>query len=626
MAAKKTVPRAFVTLLLFVHAGLVAWIDMRNAPSPDETAHMAAGIVIWASGCFNVYPVNPPLVRLVAAVPAVCSRADANWSSLCEEQSDDRFWRRPEWSMGIGLVRDNRDRIMRLFMLARWACIPFGLIGGYFCWRWAGELYGTWAATLALTLWCFSPNVITWSATICPDLAAASLGIAACYFFWRWLKEPEWWVALLAGIVLGLAQLTKMTWVILFAVWPVVWIAWLWGRRGCVVEVSGRSQALQLVGILTVSLYVLNLGYTFEGTFTRLGDFMFASRTLAGADSVVDGGRGGNRFATSWLRSAPVPLPYNYLRGMDLQKVDFERGLPSYLFGQWSPHGWWHYYLVCAALKEPLGTWALAILAVCARLRWPKKARSNATEASIAETANRRCGAGWLDEIALLLPAIVLIVFVSSQTGFSRHFRYVLPAFPFLFVWIGRVAQVALRKPRAVGVCVAVALTWTVTSSLTIYPHSMSYFNELTGGPLGGCRCLLDSNIDWGQDVLYLKDWCNKHPEATPLHVAFSNSYADALLGLGDRVRNLDDLLKPIGGNPFIESHPSRELGPKPGWYALSVNYIYGRSRQYRYFLNFQPVAMAGYSIYIYHITLEQANRVRRRLGLAELEPVHLLH
>ena len=56
-----------------------------------------------------------------------------------------------------------------------------------------------------------------------------------------------------------------------------------------------------------------------------------------------------------------------------------------------------------------------------------------------------------------------------------------------------------------------------------------------------------------------------------------------------------------------------------PGWYALSVNEIYSRDRQYRYFLNFQPAAMAGYSIYIYHITLDEANRVRREMGLLEL-------
>jgi hypothetical protein len=58
--------------------------------------------------------------------------------------------------------------------------------------------------------------------------------------------------------------------------------------------------------------------------------------------------------------------------------------------------------------------------------------------------------------------------------------------------------------------------------------------------------------------------------------------------------------------------------GPKPGWYALSVNYIYSRDRQYRYFLNFRPAAMAGYSIYIYHITQDEANRVRKESGRAD--------
>ena len=38
------------------------------------------------------------------------------------------------------------------------------------------------------------------------------------------------------------------------------------------------------------------------------------------------------------------------------------------------------------------------------------------------------------------------------------------------------------------------------------------------------------------------------------------------------------------------------------------------------YFQRFQPVAMAGYSIYIYHITLDEANQARRELGLPELD------
>jgi hypothetical protein len=262
---------------------------------------------------------------------------------------------RPEWNVGIAFVRNNRDGARWLFALARWICIPFSLIGGYFCWRWAGELHGKAAAATALGIWCVSPNILAWSATICPDTAAAAFGVAAGYFFWRWLREPDWFQASVAGIMLGLAQLAKMTWITLFGVWPLLWSIWLWGHRFDVPRLAVRKQAIQLVVVLATGLFVLNLGYGFEGTFARLDRFTFVSRTLAGADSLVEGRRGGNRFARQWLGHVPVPLPSNYVRGMDLQKVDFERGSPSYLCGQWKDRGWWYYYIVCAALKASRG-------------------------------------------------------------------------------------------------------------------------------------------------------------------------------------------------------------------------------------------------------------------------------
>lgn len=454
--------------------------------------------------------------------------------------------------------------------------------------------------------------MITWSATICPDIAAASFGIVACYVFWRWLKEPEWYFTLLAGTAVGLAELSKMTWMILFAVWPVIWLIWLWGRRD-VSQLPRSKQALQLIGILAIGLFVLNLGYSFGGTFTRLGDLTFVSRTLADKDSIVDGGHGGNRFAESWLAYVPVPLPRDYVEGVDLQKVDFERGLPSYLFGQWSQHGWWYYYIACAILKVPLGIWAMGLMAIgvrVGRLKFIGEKQRNAGHAG--------CQADWLDEIVLLLPAIALILFVSSQPGFGRHFRYVLPAFPFLFVWVASVAQAVLRKPWIIGLCVAGSLTWMVISSLSVYPHSMSYFNEIAGGPMGGPRYLLDANVDWGQDVLYLKEWCEKHPEAAPLHVAFGNSYSDTLLGLGGRIRNLD-VMEATSQEQVAENDSPREPEPRPGWYAVSVHRIHDPKDSYEYFRRFTPLATAGYSIYIYHVTLEEANRVRRELGLSDL-------
>jgi hypothetical protein len=234
----------------------------------------------------------------------------------------------------------------------------------------------------------------------------------------------------------------------------------------------------------------------------------------------------------------------------------------------------------------------------------------------LAETAAGPSGyaAGWRDEVTLLAPALAVFLLVSAHTGFSHHFRYVLPWLPFVFIWISKVARAFALGNRAAAVVGGAALVWSVGSSLWVYPHSMSYFNELTGGPLGGHYHLLDSNIDWGQDLFYLKAWQDHHPEARPLHVTCHGRLNPKLFGIeGPEV--------PQGmGNRLP---PSRDelyrMGPQPGWHAISMHCLQGQGHGYLYLLRLRPVAMAGYSIYIYHITLEEANRARRELGLPEL-------
>jgi hypothetical protein len=52
---------------------------------------------------------------------------------------------------------------------------------------------------------------------------------------------------------------------------------------------------------------------------------------------------GKKRFAESWLRELPVPLPENYVMGLDHQRWDFETGMLSYLRGEYRQGGWWYY-------------------------------------------------------------------------------------------------------------------------------------------------------------------------------------------------------------------------------------------------------------------------------------------
>ena len=68
-----------------------------------------------------------------------------------------------------------------MFTLARWACIPFSLLGAYVCYRWAADLYGELAGAWSLVLWCFSPNILAHAQLITPDLGATALGVTAGY-------------------------------------------------------------------------------------------------------------------------------------------------------------------------------------------------------------------------------------------------------------------------------------------------------------------------------------------------------------------------------------------------------------------------------------------------------------
>lgn len=600
--------------LLVIHAGLLAWCGYRYSPTLDEVGHLPGGLVIWQYGRFDLYRVNPPLPRAIAAIPVALLPHQTDWSKF-----GDAPGARPEWAIGSDFIRANGVRAFWLFTLARWACIPFSLIGGGVCWRWGRALFGETAGLIALALWCFCPNIIGNGSLVTPDVPAAALGLLAAFCYWRWLRQPTWRWALLAGATLGLAELSKMTWIVLFGLWPVIWLVCRWTTRRSDVgmqrteanantpltgpltlspQPSSRSNHqpfLQLATILFTGLYILNLGYAFDGSFRRLDSFPFFSRTLSGETRDRDAGAPGNRFTGTWLGELPVPLPYDYVTGLDLQKQDFEVGKTSYLRGEFKEGGWWYYYLYAAAVKLPLGVLLLIPLA-----------------AGLA--VNNRARLALIDALPLILPPLVVFVLVSSQTGFNRYFRYVLPALPFLFIYVSRIGLVFTSAPTttpansrfllpATRTLAAIAIAWAIGSSLYYWPHSLSYFNELAGGPRHGHDHLIDANIDWGQDLFYLRDWIAAHPEARPLTVTYEGFFDPAVAGV-DFPRTPS--LPPADGRPEVLNQL------RPGWHAVSVSYLRHSSHMYDYLQEIEPAALAGYSIYIFRLTDEDVQRIGR--------------
>jgi hypothetical protein len=381
-------------------------------------------------------------------------------------------------------------------------------------------------------------------------MAGASLSLAATWFLRGWLISPTYRAALIAGVMLGLLQLTKATYLIYYALWPLLWLATEFTRAP--VSRSGRDgwrpRLTQLCLLVASSVAVLNLAYACNGTFTSLRDYSFASHILGGNP---DTSSRGNRFSSNVLGYIPVPLPYDYVVGVDFQQACFDSSVPSYLRGEWRSGGWWYYYVYALCVKVPLGTVALFLLAAASHIR----------------SAPKACG---LDDALILSHSLALLLTVSAQTGMNTNVRYLLGVLPFLFLYISRLAGLLASHSRLwVARCVALLLSATVVSSISVAPHFISYFNEAAGGPLCGATHLLHDNIDMGQDLFFLRDWIDEHPEARPLSLAYLGPIDPHLAGIAYSTTPAtirSGVLQPV---------PSKSRRAA-GWYVISVTLLHG--------------------------------------------------
>ncbi|HUE72822.1 MAG TPA: glycosyltransferase family 39 protein [Pirellulaceae bacterium] len=576
---------ALACLILLVHAALVVYTAYSTSPVVDEPGHLVSGIHHWRSGTFRLYSVNPPLVRMVAALPMFAM--EHRFPRIAEP---DEGYTRPEYLAADHFADLNGDRLYSLVLAARLACIPISLLGAVVCFLWASRMYGPASGYMALILWCVSPFTVGHGALLTPDVGGAATGVLACYAFWEWLIAPSWRLAALSGLALGLALLAKTTLMLLVPIFPVIWLATLW-RRGAP---AGPWRPIlptfgQLAAMIAIAFVLLNAGYGFEGTGRKLGGYSFDSRALFGDEGTY--ATGGNRFRGSWLAEVPVPLPEYYIRGIDLQRFDFEKQSGSYLLGQWREEGWWHYYVVGLAVKEPLALWALALLAVVLRWRFglPKPTPG---------------------EFVLWLPAAAIFLLVSSQTGMNHHVRYVMPVLPLLYIGVSQVAATAARCARWCTVVVWALVTWYVVSSLAVVPYSISYFNELAGGPDNGRLVLHNSSTDWGQGLFALKEWHDDHPEARPLHVkSWMRVSTSGRLGMEWH----EVPILPLGAYRY----PVEDWLPEPGWYAINVGSLHDRGGLYDYFFLCKPHAQVAHVWMIYHITEHDRAQIRTHYSSA---------
>jgi 4-amino-4-deoxy-L-arabinose transferase-like glycosyltransferase len=532
---------------LMVQGGLGVDAARRWTPTHDEYWHLPYGLYYWQTGHLEADPINPPLVRLWASVPLWFSTVRLNLDGADPTP----------YAVGDAFLRAAGPHYRGLFFQGRLMMLWWGLAGLVVAALWARAWFGEAAGMAAVVLWAGCPTLLSQAVVVTHDLPLAVATLAALAALARWAQRPTWGRAVVFGAWLGLAQLTKLTAVLLY---PLSLVLWFVLPREATPPPRRQLLAMWVVAGV-VSWSVLCAGYGFQGVGRADGSELagdgYARRLLPKA------------YRMAWRRLA-----------QDLENVH-----PVFLNGEWRRGGFPLYYVYALGYKLPLGTLAAGVLSLGALCR------RNATAAT-----RRRIAALVLAFLAFVVPASVS----TNQIGV----RYILPAYPCLLLWATHVTAWfdgrSLWRHKGGLVLLLASVPW----ALRYHPHHLAYFNEWAGGPVGGRQHLVDSNLDWGQDLYALAAELPARTGGEPVSVAYFGSVPPTSAGLS-------------GGppTPFV---------PTPGWHAVSVNFVQGRPHTlrlpdgtfhrldldvYGYFRFFEPVARIGYSIDVYRLTPEDVAR-----------------
>ncbi len=419
----------------------------------------------------------------------------------------------------------------RLLYRARFMIVLLGVALGLLLFVWARKLFGCGVATVVLALYTLEPNILAHASIVTTDLGFACLFCGTLYFLWRTTCALNAVNLLAVAVLFALAQVSKFSALALGPI-AIVLLATHGVRKRCIPQAL-----LVLVCMLAAAYAAIWAVYGFCHAASP-GDYF---------------------------------LPRAYVEGVRSQ-FEAPTYWPTFLAGKISERGWWYYYAVAFAVKTPMALLALFFggLAVCARRREKF----------------------WEDEMFVLLP-LGMFFTGASLFQFNIGLRYVLPIYPLVLLVAGKfVTAVVHGRHRLVLVSVlalsGIELAW-------IHPHELAFFNFLAGGARRGSEWLVDSNLDWGQDLKLLKRWMQAHGVS---HINLS------YFGTADPTYYEIDYTPLPGYHPLVPITPPR----LPGFVAISATNLRGvyltelDRTFYKPLLPMKPVATIGYSIYIYRL------------------------
>jgi 4-amino-4-deoxy-L-arabinose transferase-like glycosyltransferase len=563
--------------LLLIFALLEVATVVQKSPTVDEPIHLFAGYSYLKWSDFRANPEHPPLAKVWAALPLLAfdlkdprpSRPHWNW--IPEDLHS-----RPTVHVARDFLFVDNDG-ERLFFFAKLQMIIIGICLGLAVFLLSKNLFGLKAAVAALFIYVLDPNMLAHSQIIHTDLPFAAVFFVSSYFFWRFLEHVSWRNLVVSCLGFGVAAITKYSYIVILPFWAVLGLVHLAvsGRPISVTQrvraFAGRWRRVMLLALILASAsataYLLvwaAYGFHYDAIPGESPHFHTAwvlpdEGSLA--RPIAELAAGQHLFPEAWLYGQLYVHKY--------------KGRMAYLFGEVSKTGLWIYFPVAFAVKTPLPTQLLLAIGL-----WML----------VSGRLDRKSG------LFLLTPAILYFL-AAIYSNMNIGLRHVLPVYPFLFVLSGAAAAQLWQGGSCFkrGALVLLSL-WYIVSCFWTYPHYLAYFNELVGGPRNGHKVLLDSNLDWGQDLKALKRWMDQNGVKNIQFIYFGN--------VDPEHYGIDAVYLP--GSWIRFDPPATRASETPKYVAVSAHLLFYELRDkepVKSFLSKTPVAIIGHSIYVFEAT-----------------------
>jgi hypothetical protein len=520
----------------------------------DEGIHISAGYAYLTRGDYSWNPEHPPLVKIMSAVPLLFLGLESQPFLLDGKRKD-------QVTYGIDFLYKNKRSADTILITARSATILLTVLFTLaFAW-WVRRRFGVVAGFLAATLCAFDPNLMAHGRYVTTDVPMTAFFFFSCVLWVEYLEHGGTRRLIIAAIAIAAALVVKFSAIILVPILPALFaIAWI--RRPKEFGIRRALVALAAVcGIIALVVIVVYWPETVRA-------WKMNGAPQPGMPAWDPNGTLLSRFAARYH----VPN-HSFLKGINDVMQHNEGGHESYLMGVRSNKGWWYYFPVVFGVKST--TTALAGLLIL-----------------IAAGAWAAWQGAWrkipLITFGLVLPP--LLYFVTSMTsGINLGLRHILPVYPFLYAGIASLIP-RIRAPRAALAAMLLIGSAQMAESAWIAPDYLAFFNAPSGGPGRGPEYLVDSNIDWGQDVKKLVHWLDAHGTRRARIYYFGNAQM--------RYYGIDEIGWPdpldAKGWDEIDDYCVVNVTPLYGVYAPLNALAPLRLRE--------PVAKIGWSMYVYDL------------------------